>query len=225
MRLTTRKYYFNVEGCTERLYLEWLQTIINSNQERTFNVSFDIKIGIDPCTMVKKIVNISKLKIYQLVDVESNKIEDIKRFRGVIDKMKIAKGLGKQIEFDLGYSNYTFDLWIVLHKIDARSSLSKKSQYLQLINRGYGVNFDKMEDYKKADNFKKCLSMLNLNNVVDAVNRSRDIMLINEKDHIKEFEDYKKIKYCKANPALNIGEIVGKILKEVGLIREKNSIK
>ena len=37
-----------------------------------------------------------------------------------------------------------------------------------------------MAEYKHEDNFKRCLSKLDLSNVLDAVNRAKTIMRMNE---------------------------------------------
>ena len=43
-RKQTKKYYFSVEGETEKWYLEWLQKQINDSANLCFNVCFDIKV-------------------------------------------------------------------------------------------------------------------------------------------------------------------------------------
>jgi hypothetical protein len=41
---TTHKYYFSVEGETEKWYLNWLQDKINSDPAARYKVSIDSKI-------------------------------------------------------------------------------------------------------------------------------------------------------------------------------------
>lgn len=43
-RKQTKKYYFSVEGETEKMYLEWLQQRINEESDLKFKISFDIKV-------------------------------------------------------------------------------------------------------------------------------------------------------------------------------------
>lgn len=48
MRKENRTYFFSVEGDTEKWYLDWLQTTINSTPEARFTVKLDSKIQKDP---------------------------------------------------------------------------------------------------------------------------------------------------------------------------------
>ena len=55
MMKKTKKYYFSVEGETEKWYLEWLQNTINSIPERKYNIKLDLKIEKDPLSRAKGI--------------------------------------------------------------------------------------------------------------------------------------------------------------------------
>ena len=90
-----------------------------------------------------------------------------------MDQMKKAMGLGKQIVYKFGYSNFTFDLWIVLHKTDCFAHLTHRKDYLSYINRAYSKTFESMDEYKYEDNFKQCLNQLTLSDVIKAVERSK----------------------------------------------------
>lgn len=47
-----------------------------------------------------------------------------------MDNMKKAEQLGKQIKYKSGYSNFTFDLWIILHIADCNCLIcSQKAVY------------------------------------------------------------------------------------------------
>lgn len=52
MRKLTKKYYFSVEGETEKWYLDWLQDLIN-NSDASCKVSFNSKVEKDPVKYVK----------------------------------------------------------------------------------------------------------------------------------------------------------------------------
>ena len=45
------------------------------------------------------------------------------QFYKTLKRMKEAQNLGRQIKYQLGYSNFTFELWIILHKIDFNTPL------------------------------------------------------------------------------------------------------
>ena len=50
---TAKKYYFSVEGQTEKWYLDWLQETINSNSAAKYKVYIDSKIQKDPLKRAK----------------------------------------------------------------------------------------------------------------------------------------------------------------------------
>ena len=92
-----------------------------------------------------------------------------------MDNMKAAQRIGKQITYKSGYSNFTFDLWIILHMMNCNTSFSHRKQYIAPINRAFEERFENMDEFKKEGNFKRCLSKMQLSNVVDAVNRAKKI--------------------------------------------------
>ena len=68
--------------------------------------------------------------------------------------MKEAK-TQKNITYKLGYSNFTFELWMVLHKRDCNGHLNSRSQYLESINKAFDEDFENFQHYKHEKNFKK----------------------------------------------------------------------
>ena len=86
--------------------------------------------------------------------------------------MKKAQNIGKSIVYKLEYSNFTFELWVLLHKSDCNSSMSHRSQYIKQLNRAYSVNFEDLHQYKHQDNFERILGQLTLDHVKNAVKRS-----------------------------------------------------
>ena len=59
MRKLTKKYYFSVEGETEKWYLDWLQDLIN-NSDASCKVSFNSKVEKDPVKYVKGTMKVMK---------------------------------------------------------------------------------------------------------------------------------------------------------------------
>jgi hypothetical protein len=213
---STKKYYFSVEGETEQWYLQWLQNQINACDDSKFKVSFDFPVEKNPLKRAKSLVVTGKTEIYHLSDYESDEPIHVAQFIETMDNMKKAKELGKQISYRFGYSNLTFDLWIILHKVNCNGAFTHRRQYLDPINRAYDENFESMDDYKHESNFKRVLSRLNLNDVKDAINRARSIM---ERNHINGYvlHEYKGYRYYKENPSLSIWEAIEKILKDCGI--------
>lgn len=213
---TTRKYYFTVEGETEKWYLEWLQEIINSTEESNYKVSIDCSVQKNPVKRAKSLNITSKVIIYHLSDYESNEDVHVKQFKETMDNLKKACELGKEITYKFGYSNFTFDLWIVLHKCNCNASLVHRSKYLSHINNAYSEHFDSMDEYKHERNFKRCLSKLNIDSVRTAIKKAKDIMQRN-KENGYTLHSYKGYEYYQENPSLMIWEAIETIMKDCNL--------
>lgn len=216
-RKSTKKYYFSVEGETEQWYLQWLQNKINDTEESEFKVSFDCPVQKNPLKRAKSLVVTSKTEIFHFSDYESDEEIHVKQFMETMDNMKKAKELGKQIVYQFGYTNLTFDLWIILHKADCNGSYTHRGQYLAPINSVYIENFQNMDEYKHKNNFKRILSRLTLNDVVSAVNRAKSIMHINQ-DNGYVLQQYKGYSFYKENPSLAVWNAIEKILKDCGIM-------
>lgn len=217
IRKKTKKYYFSVEGETENWYFTWLQQKINQDLESKYTVSFDCSIQKNPVKRVKSLSIIEKTTIYHISDYESDDPIHVKEFIETMDNMKKAQTLGKKIVYKFGYTNLTFDLWIVLHKSNCNGLVTHRKKYLNPINRAYNKNFENMDEYKKEDNFKNLLNTITIDDVITAINRGKVIMQGN-KDNGHKLYSYKKYDYYKENPSLAIHEIIEKILKDCGLI-------
>ena len=220
-RKLTKKYYFSVEGETEQWYLIWLQDIINATQKSAYKVSFNCQVQKNPFKRVKtlNLLNMEKKKveIYHLCDYESDEPIHVQQFTETIDNMKKANESGKFIKYKFGYTNLTFDLWIILHKADCNGSIYNRNKYITPLNRAYGESFQNMDEYKHEDNFKRCLGKLQISNVIDAISRAKTIMKRNQ-DNGYTLHQYKGYKYYKENPSLAIWEVIEKILKDCELI-------
>lgn len=214
---STKKYYFTVEGETEQWYLKWLQDRINETEASAYKVTFDCPVQKNPLKRAKSLVVTGKTEVWHLSDYESDDPIHTKQFTETMDNMKAAKEVGKQITYKFGYTNLTFDLWIILHKADCNASYTHRKNYITPLNRAYGEQFEYMKEYKHEDNFKRCLGKLELSNVIEDVNRAKRIMVRNEENGYKLLQ-YKGYKYYKENPSMAIHEIIGKILKDCELI-------
>ncbi len=217
MRKENRTYYFSVEGETEKWYLDWLQGVINANPAAEYTVKLDSKIQKDPLARAKGLTILGKTEITHIFDRESEKDVHVRQFQTTLDRMKMAQNVGKSIAYRLGYSNFTFELWMILHKADCNGSLVHRSQYLIPLNKAYGENFENLDQYKQEGNFKRILEKLTLMQVCDAVRRSKLIMQRNAESGFV-LQQYKGYKYYKENPSLSIWEIIEKILSECKLL-------
>lgn len=218
MRKENRTYYFSVEGSTEQWYLEWLQKKINSEPSSKYNVKFDSKVEKDPVSRVKGLTIIEKAEITHIVDIESSEQEHIDQFRSVLSKMKKAGTQGKAVNYKLGYSNFTFELWLLLHKKDMQAPLADRSHYLRYINSAFEADFISLSQYKKEANFKSLLNQLEIEDVKNAVLRAENIMKKKAEDSGCIKQEYKGYTYYPDNPSLSVWEIIKRILTDCGLI-------
>ena len=211
-RKETLQYTLTVEGKTEKMYFEWLQKQINSSDNAKYKVKINISIQQFPLSYVKKLNTKSTPLVVHICDVEGNSEEDIEKFHNVLSQLKESKDQ-KGIEYKLGYSNLTFELWMILHKINFNTSLADKSKYLSPINSAYGTEFNSLKSYKEEKNFRHCLSMLSLSDVQDAVSRAKKITQNNKKNG-NSLINHKGFRYYSDNPSLSIWEIVEEIMTE-----------
>ncbi|MBP1566725.1 MAG: RloB domain-containing protein [Oscillospiraceae bacterium] len=211
-RKETKQYTLTVEGNTEKWYFEWLQKEINSFDTAKYKVKINLSIQQYPLSYAKKLNAKSTPFVVHICDIEGNIREDIEKFETVLSELKEAKEQ-KRIEYRLGYSNFTFELWMILHKQNCSGSFTDRSKYLNPINSAYDENFIDLKTYKKEENFKRCLSKLNITDVKKAVERSKRIMDNNKKNG-NIVKQYKGFKYLPDNPSLTIWEIVEQILNE-----------
>lgn len=114
-RKECRKYYFSVEGETEKWYLKWLESQINSKDNAKYNVKIIAEVNKNPMKMVKKLTALGNLDIVHVFDFEESQNEEA--FKNTLNAMKSAAKKKKKVKYSLGYSNNTFDLWIILHKL------------------------------------------------------------------------------------------------------------
>jgi hypothetical protein len=217
-RRQTLTFYFSVEGDTEYHYLKWLQNAINRTDKIRYKVKFIIRKD-NPLSSVKSITFFEKATVCHLMDFESNDYEHVNKFNNTLALMKKTKNefKNKIDDYELGYCNYTFELWIILHKKECRKPFSQRGHYLEEINKCYKTNYISLEDFKKENNFKKCLDLLTISDVKSAIKNARIITKHNEK-HNKLHTRY-SYNYYSDNPSLSIHEIIAKILKLVGIFR------
>ena len=100
---------------------------------------------------------------------------------------------------------------------DCNVSYTHRKQYITPINKVFGEKFENMDEYKHEDNFKRCLSKMNISNVIDAIRRAKKIMQKNQENGYSLLQ-YKGYRYYKENPSLSAWEAIEKILSECKLL-------
>ena len=216
-RKQTLTYYFSVGGETEQWYLEWLEAQINANEHANYIVKFITKVQKDPVSFIKKLVVQKKTTIWHLSDIEGSSDEQIQTVHNTLGRLKEAKGLGKSIIYRWGYSNLSFDLWMILHKQNCNAELTDVGKYLSHINRVFDEHFESMKEYKEEANFKRCLGKLTFPEVLTALSKAKSIMQRNKQDGypITQFKGYR---YYIHNPSLDLWQPIEAILSDCGLL-------
>ncbi|WP_288655369.1 RloB domain-containing protein [uncultured Gemmiger sp.] len=217
MRKVNQTFYFSVEGQTEQQYIQWLQKVINSSSEALCHVKLNVKVEKNPLSYIKQLNNISKVDVMHLFDYESSDIEHQRQFDETLHKMRKASSAGKKVTYLLGYSNFTFELWMILHKNMCRTQMTDRTQYLSEINHAFGKNFKSLSEYKHHDNFEKILDSLTIDDVRDAIERSELIMSDN-KNHNYSLQKSHGYEFYRENPSLSINDCIKKVLDSCGLV-------
>ncbi|MEF9973777.1 MAG: RloB family protein [Clostridia bacterium] len=214
-RKTTIAYDFSVEGQTELWYLKWLQSQINDRNDACCHVSLTIAVK-SPTKYVRDMSVLDHRIITHVFDYESNEPEHNQRFERILDEMKRAEK-SKSIKYQLGYSNFSFELWMILHKKDCNGLFAHRSGYLAALNAAYEAQFESLDVYKQAADFERILKKLCLDDVIAAVHRSEKITRKNMAN-VHSWQTCNGFTYCKDNPSLSIGEVIGGILRDCGLM-------
>ena len=203
MHQQRKEYYLSVEGKTEQWYFEWLQRMVG----KTVAIRCTTH---NPLKCVRNLKMVQPTEIMHVTDYEG--ANGSEHFYNALDSMKKAT-LGKSIQYALGYSNLTFELWLLLHKTDYNTSLTRRDRYIKPIRDAFSVNFENLDEYKEERNFKSILQQLTLNNVREAIQRAKAITKRNQDNDYKLLE-YKGYKYYAENPSLSVHEVVEKIIAE-----------
>lgn len=214
-RKETLKYSFVVEGFCEKWYLEWLQDKINASEQAAYHVRLLANVQ-RPLGYAKRIDRKTTPALFLLSDIEGERPEDQIKVKNLLKELKTVKQ-EKGIPCNWGYSNLTFELWMILHKKDCNNILSQKGQYLQHINQAFGRNFDSLAQYKENKTFHACLAQCSLEDVKHAVARAKQLMN-NKKAAQAKKVNHHGYAYYVDNPALSVGDIVEKILKDCKLL-------
>ena len=134
------------------------------------------------------------------------------KFYGMIDDMRKAEDMFG-ITYKLGYSNYTFELWMLLHVADVNFAVRDRSSYLGLINRYFHRNYKSIDEFKKQNEFGKILDQfVTLDSVKLAIARAEKIVRNNDLDK-KSKDKYSGFTFFRDNPDLSVHTVVQMILE------------
>ena len=225
-RKESRQINMSVEGKNcEALYFKHLAELINTSNKNKYNLALSVRRA-SPKDYAKRYYqpidtkNGKQIPFFHIQDVEDyNDKQLAHKFCSIIDEIAEVKStLG--IVYKLGYSNYTFDLWILLHVADMKASVNHRNQYLTPINNYLRENkenkFKDLDEYKRKKNFANILKKyITLDKVFQAIRRAETIVDDNRrKYHITGHRD---IRFYKENPDTSVHEIVKLIFNICGV--------
>lgn len=216
-RKMNARYYFTVEGETEKWYLEWLRDAINADPRSKVKVVCSPKVQKNPVKWAKAKTNLDKsAKVFHVFDFEDEEPIHVKAFKDTLANMKKAGSLGRGFGYVSAYSNLTFELWMVLHKGDC-PALAHRRQYLKPINDLYGEHFESLDEYKHEANFKRVLGKLTVDDAVTAVGRAETLAKRAEEHGLRKAQ-HCGYSYYLDNPATDLWIPVKQMLEEGGII-------
>ncbi len=218
----SRQFNISVEGINcEKMYFEHLAKLINTSGLNTYNLKIDPK-KMSPYEYAKRNAYkpVEKRKSNKLIPyIHIQDIEDYydelqrTKFYRMITEMRTAEDEFR-ISYELGYSNYTFELWMLLHVTDMDYPVQDRKAYLMPINRWFNRNYSDIDEFKQHKEFQSILDeFVTLDSIRQAVKRAERIVKGNGEDK-KAKETYKGVTFYKDNPDISVHEII-KIIFEV----------
>lgn len=223
-RKESRLFHISVEGVNcEKMYFDHLASLINVSGCNKYNAKVICKKA-DPESFAKRnsYFGVEKIGKRQLPYLHIQDIEDYydsgqqKRFYALLDEIrKTESEFG--IQYKLGYSNFTFELWLLLHVADMNHALTDRYAYLQDINRYFNRHYATLDDFKKHDEFQTILDQfVTLDSVRSAIKRAEHIVAENKAGQ-KICEHYKNFSFFRDNPDVTVHDVVKIIFDVCGI--------
>ncbi len=217
-------YIVSREGETEELYFKWLQNQINNHPKTVRKVEFRLTKAMPSSYMkgmdtqyAKSIAKKEGHIYYRVQDIESNSGYHVNNFNDVLKTCKESRENMPFLEFNVAYTYYSFEVWMILHKSNCTSVFSR-SKYISIINSIYGEKFIGNDDYKKKDNFSKLLEKISINDIINnAIPKASKIKKHNVQFNQKYAKNIHGVAYYLADPDLSLHEFIERILLECGI--------
>ena len=131
-----RPQFLCIVGCEgknqERIYFDKVAELVNCVEERTHDLVFDYAepYGGNPKCVVERTIQKSIGK--------ENKVS-VFDYDGKKDKYEEAIDLAIENKIELGYTNYCFDLWLILHKEDYFDIVQNQDAYADKLRQVFGL--------------------------------------------------------------------------------------
>ena len=220
----SRHFNISVEGINcERLYFIHLAKLINESGSNKYNLSVK-PIVASPMEYAKRMAARAsdtnkgkKLPYIHVQDIEDYNSEFFRnKFYGIIDEMRKAED-SFNLTYQLGYSNYTFELWMLLHVADMKHAIQDRHAYLAPINRWFDKKYKDLDEFKAEFEFQSILdTYVTLDSIKLAMKRAERIVQMNKEEHKKK-ENYHGFSFYHENPDLTIHEVVQMIFDVCGV--------
>ena len=217
----SRQFNISVEGINcEKMYFDHLAALINTSGQNKFNASMNCRKA-SPSSFAKRNAhkdtgchrgkNLPYLHIQDIEDYYDD--DERKKFYALLDEIrKTETDFG--ISYALGYTNYTFELWMLLHVADMKAPVIGRTAYLAPINRHFHRSYTSLDQFKSESEFQGVLDeYVTLDSIRLAVKRAEAIIAQNKADK-KKCENYKKFCFFRDNPDVSVHEII-KIIFDV----------
>lgn len=207
------KFNLSVEGETEKWYFEHLKGLVNASPDARYKLALRCDIEKSPLAMAKRLAvpKGAHIDVWHVFDFESESEQHRSNFQGALREMRDANKMGKRLRYRCAYSNFTFDLWMVLHRANV-VHCGHRDDYLRQINAAYGTSFREMHEYKKEANFKEILSGIGLEDVASAVERAKRMNEATMRGGVRMAE-HCGFTYCLDNPCTELHVLVEEMLR------------
>ena len=216
-RLESRQFNISVEGINcEKLYFEHLARLINNSGRNKYNLKISPRAAA-PLQYAKRVGYKSAVPYIHIQDIEDYyDSHQRQKFYGIIDEMREAERTFS-ISYSLGYSNYTFELWMLLHVADMNYAVADRTAYLRPINQYFHRSYRSLNEFKNAAEFQRILDeFITLDAVLEAVKRAERIVNQNEQQH-KVKQTYRKFSFFRDNPDVTVHKVVQMMLDACGV--------
>ena len=216
----SRQFNISVEGINcEMMYFEHLARLINASGLNTYNLKVVPK-KMSPFEYAKRNAykpiekrNKKSIPFIHIQDIEDYYDESQRtKFFRMIEELRTTEEQFR-ISYMLGYSNYTFELWMLLHTADMDYAVQDRKAYLAPINQYFRRHYSNMDEFKQHNEFQGILDeFVTLDSIKLAIGRAKEIVENNGKAG-KTKETYKGITFYHDNPDISVHEVIELIFK------------
>lgn len=205
------------EGETEVLYFQRLKELVDIEPACLMKLGCKITVSKEPCSKAKLQTTLSTTKWYHILDKEGSSNADMVTFENNLKNFRKVKAIRQNVKLYLGYSNVSFELWLIMHKSDERPHAYSSQDYLSKLKKLYNLpNIKNLEEFKKESNFKKVLQQITLDDIRRAIKNGKALEAENEAYGFQPRKIH-GFEYYEENPSTNMHRILEDILKDVGI--------